>query len=380
MWKFNPQTGLWTWMGGSNTTNAGGVYGTKGVGSTANTPGAREFMTTWVGQDGLLWLFGGYGFDGAGHLGYLNDLWKYDPDTGVWTWVDGPNAVDTGGVYGTKGTEAAGNLPGARYGAVAWNVRDGYIWLFGGYGVDTSGSVLGYLNDLWRYNPANGQWTWMSGSSNYGQLGTYGTKGVAAAGNTPGQRGSTIAVGTWWSGDLYLFGGLYADSGGTVYLYNDLWKYNTTSHLWTWVSGSNVTNVTGVYGTRGTPAAANAPGSRGGMVGWQDEDVGSILIFGGMGYDSTGMTTDTNPNLNDLWSFNLGTGEWTWVDGSNAARDKGFYWTLGTTSPLVHPSARDSATVWRGSFGHVWLFGGAGYDSNGTYDSYGLNDLWEYIP
>ncbi len=33
-----------------------------------------------------------------------------------------------------------------------------------GYGLPAAGSG-GYLNDLWKYNLASGQWTWMTGAS-----------------------------------------------------------------------------------------------------------------------------------------------------------------------------------------------------------------------
>ena len=48
-----------------------------------------------------------------------------------------------------------------------------------------------------------------------------------------------------------------------------------------------------------------------------------------------------------------------------------------TTYPAQGTAARCGAT---GPIpGRTWLFGGAGYDSNGVYDAYGLNDLWELV-
>ena len=31
----------WTWISGSNTTNQNGIYGTKGIASSSNIPGAH---------------------------------------------------------------------------------------------------------------------------------------------------------------------------------------------------------------------------------------------------------------------------------------------------------------------------------------------------
>ena len=66
----------------------------------------------WTDAAGNVWLFGGLGYDSAGTLGYLNDLWKYS--AGQWTWMGGSNVGNQEGTYGTQGTAAAGNVPGAR--------------------------------------------------------------------------------------------------------------------------------------------------------------------------------------------------------------------------------------------------------------------------
>ena len=178
-------------MSGTNTINGIGFYGTKGVPAASNVPGAREFMATWSDDNGDFWLFGGFGFDGVGQLGYLNDVWRYQPATNLWTWMGGSNLIEAAGVYGTLGVESATNQPGARWGAVAFQFYSGSLYMFGGYGVDSNGLLLGYLNDLWKFNPANGRWTWISGSNTFGAPGVYGTKGVAAAGNVPGARSYT---------------------------------------------------------------------------------------------------------------------------------------------------------------------------------------------
>ena len=376
LWRYNPSTGIWTWMSGASTINASGVYGTQGVPAAANVPGARQFMASWTDAAGNLLLFGGYGFDSIGNVGHLNDLWRYSPSTDQWTWLGGPNTVDGGGIYGTLGVEAPSNLPGARFGAVSWTDNTGNVWMFGGYGVDAGGVLLGYLNDLWRYNPVNGRWTWMSGSSTYGAPGVYGVKGTPAAANVPGSRSYTVAV---QSGDnLWLFGGITVDAGNNPIALNDLWRYNTSSGQWTWMSGSNLPNATGIYGTRGTPAPANAPGARGGSVAWAGLYGTDLLIFGGWGFDSVATQFSQTDDLNDKWRYNMITGLWTWTGGSNLAGASGVYGTLGTPSPSNQPGARDSGTAWTDSSGNVWLFGGAGYDSSGVYDSYGLNDVWEY--
>jgi hypothetical protein len=101
----------------------------------------------------------------------------------------------------------------------------GNLWLFGGYGVDST-RTGDALNDLWKYSDS--RWTWMSGSDVGGQLGAYGIKGVAASRDVAGAR---IAAVGWTdsSGNLWLFGGSGQDSVkrglGLLVELNDLWKY-----------------------------------------------------------------------------------------------------------------------------------------------------------
>ncbi len=139
-----------TWVSGANVANQGGTYGTLGTAATTNVPGAREPAVSWTDSAGSFWLFGGQGFDSAGNQGELNDLWKYS--AGEWTWVNGANVISQSGVYGTLGTAAAGNVPGARCCAVSWTDSAGNLWLFGGWGYDSAGNK-GDLNDLWKYKP-----------------------------------------------------------------------------------------------------------------------------------------------------------------------------------------------------------------------------------
>ncbi|MCB9219244.1 MAG: hypothetical protein H6610_07280 [Ignavibacteriales bacterium] len=95
--------------------------------------------------------------------GNLNDLWKYNTNTDLWTWINGSNAVDQPGIYGTKGVSSS-NIPGGRYGAMGWyDDNNNNFWLFGGWGNVTSSASDFYLNGLWQYDISNDQWTWVKG-------------------------------------------------------------------------------------------------------------------------------------------------------------------------------------------------------------------------
>jgi N-acetylneuraminic acid mutarotase len=297
--------GEWTWMGGSIGVGSLGVYGTLGTAASTNIPGARYSAVRWSDASGNLWLFGGDGDVSTGTPGILNDLWKFDPSLGAageWTWMGGSSTGGQSGVYGTLGTAASTNIPGGRDSAVSWSDASGNLWLFGGYGYDSTGTD-GHLNDLWKFDPSlgtYGEWTWMGGSSTGGQSGVYGTLGTAASTNIPGGRDSAVS----WSdasGNLWLFGGYGYDSTGTGGWLNDLWKFDPalgTTGEWTWMGGSFVSYQYGVYGTLGTAASTNAPGARLNAVSWSDAS-GNVWLFGGFGYDSTGV----NGQLNDLWEY-----------------------------------------------------------------------------
>jgi hypothetical protein len=147
LWKYSG--GEWTWMGGSNTVDDVGIYGTQGTAAPSNVPGARESAAVWIDAAGDIWLFGGKGLDGFGGGGVLSDLWEYS--AAEWTWVGGPNTVNQLGTYGTLGTAAPANVPGARARSTAWIDAAGNLWLFGGYGEDATNVLSGELGDLWKY-------------------------------------------------------------------------------------------------------------------------------------------------------------------------------------------------------------------------------------
>src|SRR5258706_1738229 len=196
---------IWTWVGGSNVAGAIGIYGTQGVASSANIPGARYLSASWTDSQGNLWLFGGYGSDSVGNTATLSDLWKFDVSSGEWTSVGGLATAGATGIYGTQGIADPANIPGSRKGSVSWIDANGNVWLFGGIGFDSNGNA-GELNDLWEYNPSTGWWTWQNGSNLLGDAGNHGTLGVGSSSTVPRARGGAP---NWIdaAGNLWMFGG-----------------------------------------------------------------------------------------------------------------------------------------------------------------------------
>jgi N-acetylneuraminic acid mutarotase len=357
LWKYNVSTGKWTWISGDNATNKNGVYGTKGTAAAANKPGSRQGQTAWSDAAGNFYIYGGQGYDGSGNMGYMNDLWKYDPVAGQWTWIFGDNGVNVAGVYGTKGTAAGTNKPGGRGFITSAKDATGKVWVFGGL------SNSGDFNDLWRYDPATNQWTWMSGDNTVNNAGVYGTRGTAAVANKPGSRDSHSGL-IDASGNFWIFGGEDGAAGTNVY--NDLWKYNISTGQWTWMSGDNTPNNLGVYGTKRTAAAANKPGARAGQILVSDA-LGNLYVFGGSGYGSVA----GKGYLNDLMMYRPSTGNWTWESGDNTVNNGGIFGVLGTGAVSNKSAGRGWGAGWLDAAGNMWVFGGG--TTSGDF-----NDLWRF--
>ncbi len=359
----------WTWMNGTSGNNQPGAYGAILTPSAGNVPGGREGACSWTDPSGALWMYGGWGYDSTGNTRYLNDLWKYDRLTGNWAWMKGASTGNQAGVYGSPLTPAPGNNPGSRMYAASWTDPSGALWLFGGYGYDSTGSPS-YLSDLWKYDRSSGNWTWMKGPNTAFQPGTYGTIATPATLNNPGARQNPTSW-TDSSGALWLFGGQGLDSTANSDILNDLWKFNPATGDWTWMKGANTVNHWGVYGTMFTPAADNTPGARYFAVSWTDPS-GSLWLFGGYGRDSTGAAGC----LNDLWNFNPDSGNWTWMKGPDTSNHSGVYGLPGTPAPENTPGGRYETVAFTDALGALWLFGGYAIDNSQSLNR--LNDLWKY--
>ncbi|MDD3265564.1 MAG: kelch repeat-containing protein [Burkholderiales bacterium] len=291
---------------------------------------------------------------------------KVNNDTGNFIWMSGSKLPNSNGNYGVKGIESIDNLPPPRNRANSWVDKDGNFWLFGG-----EVTVDNQYNDLWKYDKDSHLWAWMSGESILNQKGIYGTKGVAASGNQPGSR---IAAVTWSdeSGNLWLFGGDgYSENEPYNGYLNDLWKYNINTNQWTWVAGAKIKDQAGVPGLKGAVSANNYPSARRMAVSIQTES--KVWMFGG-----TGRPGDANNSgqLNDLWNYNINTGEWVWIAGTVSRNTPGVYGTKRSSNPANQPGARNGAVAWYEQNGNIWLFGGQGLGENN--DNGFLNDLWQY--
>jgi hypothetical protein len=355
LWEFNPLANTWTWVKGPKTSYQSPVYGTQGIPSINNTPGARIFgYPTWTDTTGDLWLFGGWTYNNG--FGLLNDLWKYHIATNEWTWMGGPSVPNQPGVAGNLYQASSSFIPPPRDEANAgWTDANNNLWLFGG------DSAIGFFSDMWRYNISTAEWAWMGGNLGVTEsnLGSYGTLGVESAANKPPARSSY----THWIENNYLY---FTSGTDSSYAFSDVWRFNLNTNYFTWVGGGQGSVPQGQYTQYCTVTPGDMPRGRFEERTAQLPGCSPLLFMWG--------GRDVNYNyLNDLWNFDTQSRQWRWVSGSGNINPTGNYGALGVSSPGNMPPGNGGICFWSDNSGNLWLWGGSGQAGF-------INAMWEYIP
>ncbi|WP_340153013.1 kelch repeat-containing protein [uncultured Marivirga sp.] len=363
--KYNFETSTWDFISGIEDDNASGIYGNLNEANVNNRPGARLATNGWITNDSIF-IFGGEGYDKNGELGFLGDLWLYDIGDNIWTWLAGADTVNSLGNHGGKGVSNENFIPESRKLFSTFQDGEGNFWLFGGQ----TSSENSNRNDLWKYNPQNSEWTWVSGGDQGDEAGVYTALGEADPSNQPGARSGAQV---WYQDDkLWVFGGLGVDVNGQVLdRLNDFWSFDFNSNFWTWEGGPNFAGNTGNYGELGIPSSENIPGARDNGNTFVDHE-GQLIMFGGYKF-----TQGRAGTYNDLWSYNIETKEWTWLDGINQTaglRVTSSIGELGAGTKLF-PKARNGGHTWVDNDGNFWLYGGSPNANSGLGM---LNDMWKY--
>jgi N-acetylneuraminic acid mutarotase len=363
LWRYVISTNTWKKLRCTDSMYQVPVYGTAGMSSPSNTPGARTSCSGWT-YNNKLYLFGG-----GNPFAAYNDLWEYDPTTNNWTWIMGSSIA---GVWGTMGVASPSNIPGPRVGSTCFAYNNKF-YLFGGQGL-YSGPTATYYNDLWQYDPATHLWTWLKGSNTAGAYGAYGTMGVATPATTPGSRGN--ATGWVCNNKFYVFGGWgrsASPSAGEGRLC-DLWEYDPPTNVWRWLKGRNYITYNGVYGTLGTGAPTSFPGPRIGASGLTHNN--AIYLFGGDGYGFDGLAP--GGMMSDIWKYDPVAGNWIWTGGSNEPGQPGICNIIGVTDPSNRIGGRTAASGW--TYNNLfYLWGGLGQAVGSPYET-ARNDIWTYQP
>ena len=422
------QPGQWTWMNGSNQPNQSGVYGVQDSFAPGNTPPAFYEAIEWTDLNGNFWLFSGIDIN----MDVYSDLWEFKPSINQWAWMKGTGLPSQAGIYGVQGVASPANNPGARsWGLNTWVDTAGNLWLFGGLGYDSTGAY-GNLNDLWKYNIATNEWTWMKGPAVRSDTGSYTTMGIELPTNNPHSRQEASTSWTDDNNNLWMFGGSVGNLPILMRTLGDMWKFDIATNNWAWMKGSTAINSPPSYGTRGVAAANNEPGARQAYSAWKDCN-GDLWFMGGksqgvtrndvwqfnipsnnwtwMGGPGTGDDTgnvvapcvpdtanrprarfenracwvtccnrfisfggvDTLNWFNDLWCYNALTNQWTLMSGSTTSNQVGNYGAITVSSPTNMPGSRSGVTAWKDISGNLWIFGGLSANENR------YNDMWRFV-
>jgi hypothetical protein len=307
--------GEWIWMKGSKFRNDAGSFGSQGLSSPNNNPPGLSGMKVWTNPQGEAYLFGG--LSSASTTAYHNAIWKFDGQN--WTWIKGDNSPGTAAVFGTKGIAQPTNNPGGSFNFTLAGDDNGF-YIYGGATYYSHRSSSHFSNQLWYFDAASENWTFLFGST-LGASNVPGFDSISKNSNAvnPGyNRGGASWVA---NGKFYLFSGLIYTGLASHYYTpsNNLWEWNGSN--WSWLKGAQ--DLEGAdpnlaqYGDSKSFDYDYLPAPRYYPVYWKNGN--SLYLAKGL-VTAAGMSSQ---NLDDVWAFHPGN---IW-DGSD--------WTNGKPlSPL----------------------------------------------
>jgi hypothetical protein len=118
-------------------------------------------------------------------------------------------------------------------------------------------------------------------------------RGVAAPNTVPNSRSRIQMAFVPSMNSFFVFGGYGKNSAARGYL-ADLWMFNCTSAMWTFVLGTTEFDTIGVYGPTGVPSPTIKPGGRESASLIYHPFTHSLYVFGGRG-----RTIDLNSGIED---------------------------------------------------------------------------------
>lgn len=342
----------WTWMSGYLVSDA--VWSSPrplpsplSVRSTPWTldsnakPSVREHSAGGITNNNEIYVYGGASLE----YEYSSDYWVYDISQQKWAFISDLGWQIIGGPIGQESPTAH---PGGRNRMASAVDNNGNIWFFGGLYKDKNNGETYTRSDLWRYNTQTKKFTFFDE--------------YAGSQSKPSERYRARA---WFDIDnnMWMYGGAVDTQSGSL-SYNDLWKFNTTTKAWTFISGNknqpfckDCTN--GVYpATAGMSGTQYYPRARSDYGYWKDNS-GNIWIYGGYA-ESHG-----SDEYGDLWKFNATTNEWTLISGSSI---------LNPPMTATNPGSRNAPYCWVGNDNKLYMSGGL------RQYTYFLRDMWRINP
>lgn len=333
------------------------VHGASMVFNPGYMPAAKEHCGGGIKSNNEIWIFGGVTNTIGPYDPNGSDMWVYNISLGQWAWVDDKGVVPN---YTDFGIESSTAHPGKRRRAATAMDASGNLWLFGGEGnsVLPTGSSISY-NDVWKFNTVTLKWTWVAGPSGQGNLGS------------STQPQARHRVRGWFdnAGDFWIFGGCYGQvidprtgveidwSDPTAWVYeinvgfNDLWKFNVTTKVWSCESGTpnagrSISSPSGSYPSSvGMSSTSYLPRARADYGYWKDNS-DNFWFYGG--YTGEAHAGGVQSNC-DMWKYTPSTHVWTLMSGS-----------LATSVPQTptDPGTLVEPLCWIGNDGFPWMYNG----------------------
>lgn len=201
-----------------------------------------------------------------------------------------------------------------------------------------------------------GLWTWMKGDSASTTSGTYGTIGVPNINNTPPNKYQG-AYCVDMNNMLWMYGG----NGGSGM--SDLWKYDHSNNMWTWMKGPQTQGQPPIYGIKGIASPSNLPHS--------------TFVSGMMVCDSSNNLWHFGNFVNALWKYETSTNNWVWMHGDTVYNTPAVYGIKGVSSSNVVPGrVIESKSMWYcKSSHHIYV-----YDNKQCMWRYNINtNQWAWM-
>lgn len=285
-----------------------------------------------------------------------------------WIWAGGSKIANQSTLEnGFTSDENEINFPRLRQNAQSLTDSNGNIWFFGS--PNSESDIV--TNALWKYNPTTNNFTFKKGVPSGYSRGYKKGVGIEHYRNAV----PSVASRQMWidnNQNIWCYSGRYmgnsSNGGGAGYNKTELWKYISTSNNWVLLDEGEF-DFAGNYGIMGVESNTNKPPALENAITWTDNN-NNLWMFGGLKLSEFNTTKKTNT----MWKYNISTGNWTWMSGSNLINSVNSFGPVGVESPNSVPGSTDSGRGgWVDSQGYLWLFDSTSISEYGT-----STNMWKY--
>jgi hypothetical protein len=321
-----------------------------------------------------------------------NELWLYNLLDNSWRLMRGAGNDAVGNISSVGAFDPL-NEPGARFGA-SGDYTHGLFWMFGGQSANQNNGGLFYRqNDLWSYDIARNQWSFVQGDESYEQA-NYQAYTADPVLYVLHDYESAHAGGLFYhtlmasdrTNELWIVGGLQPNGAATT----NIWRYSVANKTWAYTQSFTEDNVQEpnkiLFPSWYSPHPPVAYGSTlvldsAGDFIWQ---IGGLsLVYGG--FDARfwlfNMTApdarivQTPVGMEPICGWGLAKYPRFSSDKNDRVNQRGQWVHEGVRDPMAMPAGRAfAARAVDPSTNSLWFYGGYGRDS--VENDGALSDLW----